>query len=54
MSNSLAIMRPELVREWSDKNLPLMPDKITHREWKSRNSHIVNLYSSDERSIIWL
>lgn len=23
MSNSLAAMRPELVSEWSDKNLPL-------------------------------
>ncbi len=30
MSNSLAIMRPELVREWSDKKLLLMPDKITY------------------------
>ena len=30
MSNSLAAMRPELVREWSDKNLPLTPDKITY------------------------
>lgn len=28
MSNSLAAMRPELVREWSEKNLPLAPDKI--------------------------
>lgn len=31
MSNSLAAMRPELVREWSDKNLPLTPDKITYK-----------------------
>lgn len=30
MSNSLSAMRPELVREWSDKNLPLTPDKITY------------------------
>ena len=30
MSNSLAAMHPELVREWSDKNLPLTPDKITY------------------------
>lgn len=30
MSNSLAAMRPELVREWLDKNLPLTPDKITY------------------------
>lgn len=30
MSNSLAVMFPELVLEWSDKNLPLTPDKITY------------------------
>ena len=30
MSNSSAAMHPELVREWSDKNLPLTPDKITN------------------------
>lgn len=29
MNNSLAAMRPKLVREWSEKNLPLMPNKIT-------------------------
>ena len=28
MSNSLTGMRPELVREWSDKNLPLTPEKM--------------------------
>lgn len=26
MSNLLSEMRPELVSEWSDKNLPLTPD----------------------------
>ena len=30
MSNSLAVMRPELVREWSEKNLTLTPHKITY------------------------
>lgn len=30
MSNNLAAMRPELVREWSEKNLPLTPDKIVY------------------------
>ena len=30
MSNLLSEMRPELVSEWSDKNLPLTPDKITY------------------------
>lgn len=44
MSNSLASMRPELVREWSDKNLPLMPDKITYGSnkivwWKAACGH---------------
>lgn len=44
MGNSLAAMRPELVREWSDKNLPLMPDKITYGSnkivwWKAACGH---------------
>lgn len=44
MSNSLAAMRPELVREWSDKNLPLTPDKITYGSnkivwWKGKCGH---------------
>ena len=29
MNNSLAEVRPELVPEWSEKNLPLKPDEIT-------------------------
>ena len=29
MNNSLAEVRPELVSEWSEKNLPLTPDNIT-------------------------
>ena len=29
MSNSLAEVHPELVSEWSEKNLPLTPDDIT-------------------------
>lgn len=44
MSNSLAAMRPELVSEWSDKNLPLTPDKITYGSnkivwWKAACGH---------------
>lgn len=44
MSNSLAVMRSELVREWSDKNLPLTPDKITYGSnkivwWKAACGH---------------
>lgn len=29
MSNLLSEVHPELIGEWSDKNLPLTPDKIT-------------------------
>ena len=29
MNNSLAEVRPELVPEWLEKNLPLKPDEIT-------------------------
>ena len=44
MNNSLASMRPELVREWSDKNLSLTPDKITYGSnkivwWKAACGH---------------
>lgn len=30
MSNLLSEVHPELVAEWSEKNLPLTPDKITY------------------------
>ena len=29
MNNSLAEVHPELITEWSEKNLPLTPDNIT-------------------------
>ena len=29
MTGSLASVHPELISEWSEKNLPLTPDKIT-------------------------
>ena len=29
MSNSLATVHPELIVEWSDRNLPLTPDSVT-------------------------
>lgn len=35
MNNSLSAMRPALVGEWSEKNLPLTPDKITYGSNKS-------------------
>ena len=43
MSNILSEVHPELVAEWSDKNLPLTPYKITcsirysKRNWNGRN-----------------
>ena len=44
MSNLLSEMRPELVSEWSDKNLPLTPDRITYGSnkvvwWKGACGH---------------
>lgn len=45
MSNLLSEVHPELIGEWSDKNLPLTPDKITFAsqmpqvaaEWSEKN-----------------
>lgn len=44
MSNTLAAMRPELIAEWSEKNHPLTPDKITYGSnklvwWKGKCGH---------------
>lgn len=44
MSNSLSAVHPELVAEWSDKNLPLTPDSITFGSnkkvwWKGACGH---------------
>ena len=38
MSNSLAVVHPELVAEWSEKNLPLTPDSITFGSNKKVNA----------------
>ena len=32
MNNSLAEVHPELVSEWSEKNIPLTPDDITFQK----------------------
>lgn len=46
MNNSFAVAHPELVCEWSERNLPLTPDRITYGSnkivwWKtSRNSSL--------------
>ena len=44
MSNSLAAVHPELIVEWSDRNLPLTPDSITFGSnkkvwWKGACGH---------------
>lgn len=44
MNNSLAAMCPALVCEWSEKNLPLTPDRITYGSnkavwWKGACGH---------------
>lgn len=44
MDNSLAAVHPELIAEWSDRNLPLTPDKITYGSnkkmwWKGACDH---------------
>ena len=38
MNNSLAEVHPELVSEWSEKNLPLTPDDITFGSNKAQYS----------------
>ena len=44
MSNSLAAVHPELIAEWSDRNLPLTPDSVTFGSnkkvwWKGSCGH---------------
>ena len=44
MSNSLAAVHPELIVEWSDRNLPLTPDGVTFGSnkkvwWKGTCGH---------------
>lgn len=44
MENSLSIMRPELVPEWSPRNLPLTPDNVSYGSnklywWKGSCGH---------------
>ena len=44
MSNSLSAVHPELIAEWSEKNLPLTPDSITFGSnkkvwWKDACGH---------------
>ena len=44
MKNSLAAMRPEIVTEWSPRNLPLSPEDISYGSkkvfwWKGKCGH---------------
>ncbi|MCB7542316.1 zinc-ribbon domain-containing protein, partial [Tyzzerella nexilis] len=44
MSNSLSAVHPELIAEWSEKNLPLTPDNVTFGSnkkvwWKGACGH---------------
>ena len=44
MNNSFAVAHPELVCEWSERNLPLTPDRITYGSnkivwWKADCGH---------------
>ena len=44
MDNRLSIVRPDLVKEWSDKNFPLTPEDVTfgsHKKvwWKCHMGH---------------
>ena len=41
MNNSLAEVRPELVPEWSEKNLPLKPDEITFGSKKKYGGEVL-------------
>ena len=42
MNNSLAEVHPELITEWSEKNLPLTPDDITFGS--NKKSSIIHTY----------
>ena len=53
MSNSLVAVHPELVAEWSEKNLPLTPDSITFGSnkkvwWKGACGHECWCYKRNE------
>lgn len=41
MNNSLAEVHPELVSEWSEKNLPLTPDDITFGSKKKYGGEVL-------------
>ena len=46
MSNSLAAVHPELIVEWSDRNLPLTPDSVTFGSNKKVYRRAITRYQS--------
>lgn len=57
MSNSLASVHPELIPEWSERNLPLTPDKITFGSnkrvwWKGACGHELSFRSLERGKAI--
>ena len=46
MNNSLAEVHPELVSEWSEKNLPLKPDEVNAKSRKMSGGDAVNAVTS--------
>ena len=54
MNNSLAEVHPELISEWSEKNLPLKPDEITFGSnkkvwWRGACGHECHYIDSSSR-----
>jgi len=43
MNNSLSAVHPELIVEWSDRNLSLTPDSVTFGSNKKRDVKLVRL-----------
>ncbi len=50
MNNSLASVHPELIPEWSDRNLPLTPDKITFGSNKKYGGKVLAVTSGKRAS----
>ena len=46
MNNSLAEVHPELISEWSEKNLPLKPDEVNENRGKMSGGSAENAVTS--------
>ena len=55
MSNSLSAVHPELIVEWSDRNLPLTPDSVTFgsnkKVWCARHWSITTSISGNGQTV---